>query len=115
MRRAAPKRWSAGDQVKGVQYLTTATNALDLEVFLREHLIGVRLAVADRGEVWTSSSNAIVVINFPMMGLRVGASHDHGNGKLDHKVRQTSRFVKLLQHSGVPAMPLGSFWFYGQG
>jgi hypothetical protein len=99
---------------RGGQYLATATNALDLtvefrvlaidwtvrihQVFLRGHLIGVRLAVVDRCEVSTSASNAIIVINFPMMGLRVRAPHDHGNGKLDHKVRQTSRFVQTLQH-----------------
>ena len=31
-------------------------------------------------------------------GSPSGAPHDHGNGKLDHKVRQTSRFVQTLQH-----------------
>jgi len=73
------KRWSAGDQLRGP-------------------VLGEPVVCAIATEVSTSASNAIVVINFPMMGLRVGAPHDHGNGKLDHKVRQTSRFVQTLQH-----------------
>jgi hypothetical protein len=28
----------------------------------------------------------------------VGPPLDHGNGKFDHKVRQASRFVQMLQH-----------------
>jgi hypothetical protein len=28
----------------------------------------------------------------------LGPSHDHGSGKLNHKVRQASRFVQMLQH-----------------
>jgi hypothetical protein len=73
------ERWSAGDQLRGP-------------------VLGEPVVCAIATEVSTSASNAIVVINFPMMGLRVGAPHDHGNGKLDHKVRQTSRFVQTLQH-----------------
>src|ERR1700694_5013783 len=61
-------------------------------------------------ELSTRASNAIVVINFRMMGLPVGApSHDHGEGKLNHKVRKASRVGQTLQHSGAPAMLRGSF------
>jgi hypothetical protein len=41
------------------------------------------------------------VINVRVMGLPSRAPpHDHGNGKLDHKVRQASRFVQILQRAG---------------
>jgi hypothetical protein len=52
-------------------------------------------------EVSTTASNAIVAINFRMMGLPGwGPSPDHGEGKLDRKVRQTSRFVQTAERAG---------------
>jgi hypothetical protein len=44
--------------------------------------------------VSTRASNAIVVISFRMFGFQSWAPHDDGNGKLDHKLRQASRFVQ---------------------
>ena len=35
----------------------------------------------------------------------LGAPHDHGNGNLDHKGRQASRFVQDPQHAGLSAGP----------
>jgi hypothetical protein len=100
-------------------------------------LIGARLAVADRcvtreqllprvrrsmcagfrepavcaiaTEVLTRASSAIVVINFRMLGFQRGSPHDDGNGKLDHKVRQASRFVQILQRTGDGGQNLGGF------
>jgi hypothetical protein len=52
-------------------------------------------------DVSTMASNAIVAINFRMMGLPGrGPSPDHGEGKLDLKVRQTSRFVQIAGRAG---------------
>jgi len=48
-------------------------------------------------EVPTRASNAIVVINFRILVSQIGPPHDHGNGKLDHKVRQASRFVQMFR------------------
>jgi hypothetical protein len=57
-------------------------------------------------EVSTRASNAIVVINFLMMGLPSwGPLTVNGNGKLDHKVRQSSRFVQMLQARAMPRCP----------
>src|ERR1700730_12748137 len=58
-------------------------------------------------EVSTRASNAIVVINFRMLGFQSGAPHDDGNGKLDHKVQQDSRFVQILQRAGDAGKNLG--------
>src|SRR5258706_11403953 len=55
-------------------------------------------------EVSTRAGNAIVVINFRMMGL--GLPHDHGNGKLDHKVRRASRFVQMLWRRSAWRLPV---------
>jgi hypothetical protein len=39
-----------------------------------------------------------------MLGFQTWAApHDHGNGKLDHKVRQASRFVQILQRARARA------------
>jgi hypothetical protein len=58
-------------------------------------------------EVSTRASSAIVVINFRMLGFQSGPPHDDGNGKLDHKVRQASRFVQILQRAGDAGKNLG--------
>src|SRR6266403_57384 len=55
-------------------------------------------------EVSSRAGNAIVVINFRMMGLR--PPHDHGNGKLDHKVRRASRFVQMLWRRSAWRFPV---------
>jgi hypothetical protein len=34
------------------------------------------------------------------LGFQSGSPHHDGNGKLDHKVRQASRFVQILQRAG---------------
>jgi len=42
------------------------------------------------------------VINFRIMGLPSWApSHDHGEGELDHKMRQASRSVQVLHCGGL--------------
>jgi len=125
------------------QYLATAANAFDhavergvlaidcivritRQVFLRGHLIGPRLAVADRRlrqqlvvrvrrwgwcgwirgptvcaiatEVSIRASNAIVVISFRMMDLpRWGPLTIHGSGETRQQGAQTSRFVQMFQ------------------
>jgi hypothetical protein len=57
--------------------------------------------------VSTRASNAIVVINFHMMGLPSwGPLMVNGNGKLDHKVRQASRLVQWLGRTGDASRPL---------
>jgi hypothetical protein len=51
-------------------------------------------AHAIAAEPSTKASNAIVAINFLMMGVPGwDPFHHHGEGKLDHKMRQASRFV----------------------
>jgi hypothetical protein len=62
-------------------------------------------------EVSTRASSAIIVIKFRMMGLPSWGplSQIMVRGNLDHKVRQTSRFVQMIQHSGTPRCPRGSF------
>jgi hypothetical protein len=57
------------------------------EVLLRKAEPAV-CAIATEASI--RASNAIVMINFRIMGL---PPHDHGEGKLDHKVRQALRFV----------------------
>jgi hypothetical protein len=51
------------------------------------------------------------VINFRMLGFQSGSPHDDGNGKLDHKVWQASRFVQILQRAGDAGKNLGVFGF----
>jgi hypothetical protein len=51
-------------------------------------------ARAIAAELSIRANNAIVVINFRIMGVPGwDPSHHHGEGKLDHKMRQASRFV----------------------
>jgi hypothetical protein len=60
-------------------------------------------------EVPTRASNAIVVINFRIMGLPSWGPLPEilVRGNLDHKVGQTSHFVQMLRHSGASAMLYG--------
>ena len=126
------------------RYLATAANAVDHtvergvllvdwivrihRVFLRGHLIGARLAVADRCGIrqqllarvrrWRCGSisrtsrlrNRHRSVDQGQQHYRrdhlshdgspeLGPPHDHGNGKPDHKVRQASRFVQMLKAS----------------
>jgi hypothetical protein len=59
-------------------------------------------------DVSTTASNAIVVINFRMMGLPSGppCTIDHGERKLVHKVRQASHFAQMLKRTGGASRPL---------
>src|SRR6202022_3512386 len=151
-------------EVRG-RYLATAANAVDHaverrvllvdwivrihQVFLRGHLIGARLAVADRcgirqqllarvrrwrgGWIWRTSRLRYrhrSVDQGQQRYRRDQLSHngspelgapfrDHGSGRLDHKVRQASRFVQMsntslslainacIQRAGARAMPHG--------
>src|SRR5712675_2533275 len=66
-------------------------------------------------EVSTRASNAIVVINFLMMGLPSwGPLMVNGNGKLDHKVRQSSRFVQMLRARAMPRCPRHAYRHRGK-
>jgi hypothetical protein len=133
------------------QYLTTAANALHHaverrvlaidwivrihQVFLRGHLIGARLAVADRcairhqlvvrvrrwrcGWIWRTSRlrNRHRSVDQGQQRYRrdqlshdgspeLGPPHDYGNGKLGHKVRQASRFVQMLKRRSTWRFPV---------
>src|ERR1700722_10173957 len=49
-----------------------------------------------------------MVTFFEKLAPTVGPTHDHGNGKLDHKARQASRFVQILQRArAMQAKTLG--------
>jgi hypothetical protein len=133
------------------QYLATAANAVDHaverrvlaidwivrihQVFLRGHLIGVRLAVADRCSIrkqllarvrrwrcgWTSRASRLrnrhrSVDQGQQRYRRDQLSHDgspelgpltiNGNGKLYHKVRQASHFVQMLKRRSAWRFPV---------
>src|ERR1700716_3349458 len=51
-------------------------------------------ALGRRGRWWPTGASSPCL---PSWGT---PSHDHGNGKIDHKVRQASRFVQMLGRAG---------------
>jgi hypothetical protein len=46
-------------------------------------------------------------VGFP----ELGPTHDHGNGKVDHKVWKASRFVQILRRAGDAGKNLGYIGF----